>query len=77
MPPAGRGSKRLAHGEIAWDHAERGDLDPMERNFRAPLTIATFPLNPIPVCSQINNYDRDQLWTSRTWLVDGLATQLR
>jgi hypothetical protein len=33
--------------------------------------------NPIPVCSQINNYDRDQLWTSAALVVDGLRGRLR
>jgi hypothetical protein len=40
------------------------------------LTIAA-SLNPIPVCSQINNCDRDQLWTSAALAVDGLGVQLR
>src|SRR5437660_10509515 len=33
--------------------------------------------NPIPVCSQINNYDGDELWTSGPFVVDGLGVQLR
>jgi hypothetical protein len=33
--------------------------------------------NPIPVCSQINNYVVDQLWTSRALPVDGLGVRLR
>src|ERR1700744_2998142 len=33
--------------------------------------------NPIPVCSQINNYARDELWTSRALPVDGLGVRLR
>jgi hypothetical protein len=34
-------------------------------------------VNPIPVCSQINNYDRHQLWTSAAFVVDGLGVRLR
>src|SRR2546421_642442 len=33
--------------------------------------------NPIPICSQINNYDGDELWTSGPFVVDGLGVQLR
>jgi hypothetical protein len=40
------------------------------------LTIG-LRLSPIPVCSQINNYDRDQLWTSAALVVDGLGVRLR
>ena len=32
---------------------------------------------PIPVCSQINKYDKDQLWTSAALPVDGLVVRLR
>src|SRR5260370_39808238 len=32
--------------------------------------------SPIPVCSQINNYDGDELWTSGPFVVDGLGVQL-
>ena len=33
--------------------------------------------HPIPICSQVNNYDCDELWTSPGFVVDGLAAQLR
>src|SRR5437899_8392708 len=33
--------------------------------------------NPIPVCSQMNNNDGDELWTSGPFVVDGLGVQLR
>src|SRR6266566_10072334 len=32
--------------------------------------------SPIPVCSRINNYDGDELWTSGPFVVDGLGVQL-
>jgi hypothetical protein len=92
MAKGGRAGKDLWHRESACRHAESGrrgrprawfrsDWEPVLHCFagkrRAQKLTIGLRLSPIPVCSQINNYDRDQLWTSAALVVDGLGVRLR
>jgi hypothetical protein len=87
------GGKRLAMGNLhvppapERDAAETREPIPgrQKLTIKAPIRLAlressrpdSFGTKPIPVCSQINKYDKDQLWTSAALPVDGLHARLR
>ena len=85
-------SKRFAMGNLhvppapERDAAEtRADCGSQKLTIKAPMRLAwrefagpdSQRTKPIPVCSQINKYDKDQLWTSAALPVDGLHARLR
>jgi hypothetical protein len=75
MPGRPGPGKRLWHGESACPHAAKsgsgGDGAGVQKLTKCKHAI------PIPVCSQINNCDGDQLWKYRAQGCDGLGVQLR
>src|SRR5947209_748994 len=76
MTPLRPHSKPVPHGKTAWTHDAR-DIRLAGWPSRDEINDLAPAGSPIPICSQINNCVRDELWTNESWLVDGLATQLR